>query len=65
MRTLAEETDMTMLIVTHEMGFANEVADRLVFFDGGQVVEEGEPKEIFANPEHERTKQFLNAVLHH
>lgn len=65
MRTLAEETDMTMLIVTHEMGFAREVADRVVFFDGGQVVEQGDPNDIFSSPKKERTKEFLQAVLQH
>lgn len=65
MRKLAEEGDMAMMIVTHEMGFAREVADRLIFFDGGRVVEQGPPAEVFANPREERTKMFLEAVLHH
>lgn len=65
MRKLAEEGEMAMMIVTHEMGFAREVADRLIFFDRGRVVEQGPPAEIFANPREERTKEFLDAVLHH
>jgi polar amino acid transport system ATP-binding protein len=54
---------MTMLVVTHEMGFAREVADQLVFMDAGVVVERGEPREVLANPQHERTKAFLSKVL--
>jgi ABC-type polar amino acid transport system ATPase subunit len=54
-----------MMIVTHEMGFAREVADRLIFFDSGRVVEQGPPAEVFANPREERTRMFLEAVLHH
>lgn len=65
MRKLAEEVDMAMMIVTHEMGFAREVADRLIFFDSGRVVEQGPPAEVFANPREERTRMFLEAVLHH
>jgi polar amino acid transport system ATP-binding protein len=65
MRDLAKEGEMAMLIVTHEMGFAREVADRLIFFAGGKVVEAGPPAAIFANPREERTKMFLDAVLHH
>ena len=65
LRQLAEETDMTMLIVTHEMRFAREVADRVLFFDQGQIREEGPPEKIFTNPEHERTREFLKAVLEH
>jgi polar amino acid transport system ATP-binding protein len=65
MRKLAEEGEMAMMIVTHEMGFAREVADRLIFFDSGKVVEQGLPGEIFANPREERTRTFLEAVLHH
>ena len=65
MRKLAEEGEMAMMIVTHEMGFAREVADRLIFFDSGKVVEQGPPGEIFANPREERTRTFLEAVLHH
>lgn len=58
MRLLAAE-HMTMLVVTHEMSFARDVADRVIFMDKGQIIEEGNPKEIFANPRHERTKEFL------
>ncbi|MFQ5610976.1 MAG: ectoine/hydroxyectoine ABC transporter ATP-binding protein EhuA [Anaerolineae bacterium] len=64
-RQLAEEGEMAMLIVTHEMGFAREVSDRLVFFDHGQVVEQGPPADIFDNPQNERTKAFFSAVLRH
>jgi polar amino acid transport system ATP-binding protein len=62
MQRLAAE-GMTMVIVTHEMGFAREVGTRLLFIDHGQIVEEGEPREMFANPGHERTRQFLAQVL--
>ncbi|OBB01704.1 ectoine/hydroxyectoine ABC transporter ATP-binding protein EhuA [Mycobacteriaceae bacterium 1482268.1] len=62
MKKLAEE-GMTMVVVTHEMGFAREVADQLVFMDGGVVVESGRPREVLANPQHERTKAFLSKVL--
>ncbi|MFQ5879065.1 MAG: ectoine/hydroxyectoine ABC transporter ATP-binding protein EhuA [Dehalococcoidia bacterium] len=62
-RDLAHNTQMTMLIVTHEMGFAREIADRVVMFDGGRVVEEGEPEQIFTHPREERTRAFLKAVL--
>ena len=54
---------MTMIVVTHEMGFAREVADQLVFMDAGVVVEAGSPREMIANPQHERTKAFLSKVL--
>jgi polar amino acid transport system ATP-binding protein len=54
---------MTMIVVTHEMGFAREVADSLVFMDAGVVVESGAPQEILANPQQERTKNFLSKVL--
>ncbi|WP_406468363.1 amino acid ABC transporter ATP-binding protein [Streptomyces sp. NBC_01594] len=63
MRTLADE-GMTMLVVTHEMGFARDVADRVVFMDEGRVVEEGAPEDVLARPEHPRTKAFLARVLH-
>src|SRR6185437_10468454 len=62
MRQLARG-GMTMIVVTHEMGFAREVADQLVFMDAGVVVEAGNPREILANPQHERTKAFLSKVL--
>jgi len=58
MRILAEE-GMTMLVVTHEIGFARQVADRIVFIEGGVVVEEGTPNELFYNPKTERTREFL------
>lgn len=54
---------MTMVVVTHEMGFAREVADKLVFMDGGVIVESGPPREVMANPKHERTKEFLSKVM--
>lgn len=63
MKNLAKE-GMTMVIVTHEMGFAKEVADRVVFIDQGVVVEEGTPTEIFGNPKEERTRSFLQVVQH-
>jgi polar amino acid transport system ATP-binding protein len=63
MKGLAAE-GMTMIVVTHEMGFAREVADRVVFFDGGKIVEMGPPAQIFSAPEHPRTRQFLQSVLH-
>src|SRR5271165_3910329 len=62
MRSLAEE-GMTMIVVTHEMGFAREVADSVVFMDGGVVVEKGSPADVLANPRHERTRAFLSKVL--
>lgn len=62
MKKLAED-GMTMVIVTHEMGFAREVADRVVFMDGGYLVEEGTPEEIFEHPKEERVKDFLSKVL--
>jgi ABC-type polar amino acid transport system ATPase subunit len=61
MKRLADE-GMTMAVVTHEMGFAREVGTRLVFMDEGMVVEEGEPREVFASPSNERTKRFLARV---
>ncbi|MFD9942304.1 amino acid ABC transporter ATP-binding protein [Nonomuraea sp. NPDC059023] len=63
MRKLAEE-GMTMMVVTHEMGFAREVADRVVFMDGGVIVEEGTPAQLIGDPQHERTRAFLRRVLH-
>lgn len=62
MKNLAKD-GMTMIIVTHEMGFAKEVADRVVFMDGGYIVEKGKPEELFEHPQHERTKEFLSKVL--
>ena len=61
-REVADE-GMTMVIVTHEMGFAREVADRILFMDGGVIAEEGTPEEVFDHPKNERTRQFLNCVL--
>ncbi len=63
LRDLAENTAMTMLLVTHEMGFAREIGDRVVMFDQGRVVEAGPPEDIFTNPQEQRTRDFLNAVL--
>ena len=62
MKDLAQ-SGMTMMVVTHEMGFAREVGDRLIFMDDGQIVEEGEPREVLANPQHQRTRAFLSKVL--
>lgn len=62
MKDLAEES-MTMIVVTHEMGFAREVADRVVFMDGGEIVETNSPQEFFSNPQHDRTKLFLQKNL--
>ncbi len=63
MKELAR-SGMTMIVVTHEMGFAREVADRIIFFDFGQLIEENTPEEFFHNPKHERTKLFLSQILH-
>jgi polar amino acid transport system ATP-binding protein len=63
MKKLAAETDMTMLLVTHEMGFAHDFADRILFFDRGKIVEEGKPDEIFRNPKQERTQTFLRKII--
>lgn len=62
MKSLAND-GMTMAVVTHEMGFAREVGDRLLFVDGGTIIEQGDPREIFENPKEERTKLFLSKVL--
>ena len=62
MKDLATE-GMTMVVVTHEMGFAREVADRVMFMDGGYIAEEGTPEQIFQNPQCDRLRQFLRAVL--
>lgn len=64
MRELAKE-GMTMVVVTHEMGFAREVADRVIYIDHGQIIEQGPPDAIFDNPQHERTRNFLSRVLRH
>ncbi len=62
MRQLAQQ-GMTMVVVTHEMGFAREVGDRVVFMDGDYIVEQGRPKDVIANPQHQRTKDFLSKML--
>ena len=62
MKELADE-GMTMVVVTHEMGFARDVANRVVFMDGGVIVEEGPPANVLGNPQNERTKKFLGRVL--
>lgn len=62
MKQLAQE-GMTMVVVTHEMGFAKEVADRVLFMDGGVILEEGTPEQIFDHPKEDRTKEFLSKVL--
>jgi ABC-type polar amino acid transport system ATPase subunit len=64
MRELADE-GMTMIVVTHEIGFARDVGDRVVFMDGGVIVEEGPAKNVIENPKEERTKRFLGLVLEH
>jgi polar amino acid transport system ATP-binding protein len=61
---LADEHNLTMIMVTHQMGFAREFSDRICFFSNGKIVEQGPPKQLFENPKNERTKQFLRAVLH-
>jgi general L-amino acid transport system ATP-binding protein len=59
------ESGMTMLCVTHEMGFARKVANRVIFMDGGEIIEENEPEGFFHNPQSARTKLFLSQILHH
>ena len=59
LRNLANEHKRTMIIVTHEMSFAKEIADRIIFMDDGRIIEEGTPEKIFSNPQNERTKRFL------
>jgi general L-amino acid transport system ATP-binding protein len=63
MISLAEE-GMTMLCVTHEMGFARQVANRVIFMDQGQIIEQNEPEAFFSAPQHERTRLFLSQILH-
>ncbi len=63
MRKLAREYDLTMIIVTHQMGFAKDISDRVCFLEGGRIVEQGRPDQIFSAPENERTRAFLKAVL--
>lgn len=60
---IARETDVTMLIVTHEMHFARDVSNRVLMFDGGRIVEEGDPETMFSNPQEQRTRDFISAVL--
>lgn len=62
MKDLAKE-GITMVVVTHEMGFAKEVADRVIFMDGGKIIEEASPQQIFTTPKHKRTREFLNKVI--
>jgi aspartate/glutamate/glutamine transport system ATP-binding protein len=64
MRTLANE-GMTMVVVTHEMGFAREVADRIIFMDGGRILEDATPDQFFNHPKEERTRIFLSKILKH
>jgi general L-amino acid transport system ATP-binding protein len=58
------EDGMTMVVISHEMGFARQVANRVIFMDGGQIIEQNEPEAFFMHPQHERTKQFLSQILH-
>ena len=62
--TALAKSGMTMIVVTHEMGFARNVADRMVFFDSGEIIEQGTPEQIFKDPQHDRTKLFLSQILH-
>jgi len=64
MKALAKE-GMTMVVVTHEMGFAKEVADRIIFMDHGQILEQGKPADFYANPKEERARLFLSRILNH
>jgi len=64
MEWIAKQHNVTMIVVTHEMGFAKEAADRVIFMDEGKILEEGSPQEIFSNPKHPRLKQFLSKILH-
>jgi general L-amino acid transport system ATP-binding protein len=63
MKALAREVQMTLVVITHEIGFAKEVADRVLFFDEGRIVEEGTPADFFSNPQQERSKRFLEQIL--
>ena len=63
MRKIGQETDMTMLLVTHEMSFANDFANRILFLDNGCIAEQGTPADIFTNPQEERTKIFLKKII--
>jgi len=64
MVSLAQESGMTMICVTHEMGFARKVANRVIFMDRGEIIEQNNPDEFFDNPQNERTKLFLSQILH-
>jgi general L-amino acid transport system ATP-binding protein len=64
MVNLAQESGMTMLCVTHEMNFARKVADRVIFMDRGEIIEQGRPEDFFGNPRNERTRAFLGQILH-
>jgi polar amino acid transport system ATP-binding protein len=64
-KDIALEGETTMMLVTHEMGFAREAADRVLMFDSGNIIEEGTPEKILRDPDHNRTKAFLRAVLSH
>jgi len=63
LRDIAASTDITMLCVTHEMKFARDVSDRVLMFDQGQIIEQAPPDKLFSDPDHERTRSFLRAVL--
>jgi polar amino acid transport system ATP-binding protein len=65
LRDIGESTDITILCVTHEMGFARDFSHRVMMFDGGRVIEDAPPEKLFTNPDHQRTKDFLQAVLNH
>ncbi len=65
MKSIAKDSGMTMIVVTHEMGFASQVGDRLIFMDDGRIVEEGKPQEVMKNPDSERLQDFLSHVKHH
>ncbi len=65
MKNIAKDSGMTMVVVTHEMGFAAQVGDRLIFMDDGRIVEEGKPGEVMKNPQSDRLKDFLGHVKHH
>jgi polar amino acid transport system ATP-binding protein len=62
-RSLNKEHNLTMIMVTHQMGFAREISDRVCFFNEGKIFEQGPPEQLFGDPQNERTKQFLHAVL--
>ena len=64
LRQAQRESGMTMIVVSHEMGFARQVANRVIFMDAGQIIEANAPEEFFSHPQHERTKLFLSQILH-